>query len=183
MSKESNLVKQIKAGNQAPIEQIYLEYKREFLLYAVSFSMGEEEALDIFQDSIIVLYENIVSGKLTTFTCSVKTYLFAIGKYKIYSSLRKKSKMATKEFSEYEFLWKEEQPVVNLQQENIQKMQLAIQRLGDRCKTILKLFYYQNYTIDEIKHQLDYASKEVVKSQKSRCLKRLRELIDTKNKE
>ena len=180
MSKGSNIIEQIRAGNQAPIEEIYLEYKKDFLLYAAGFSIEEEEVLDIFQDSIIVLYENIVSGKLTTFTCSVKTYLFAIGKYKIYSLLRKKSKIATKEFSEYEFLWKEEDSVVNLQQENIQKMQWAIQKLGNRCKTILKLFYYQNYTIGEIKHQLDYASKEVVKSQKSRCLKRLRELIDTK---
>jgi DNA-directed RNA polymerase specialized sigma subunit len=41
----------------------------------------------------------------------------------------------------------------------------------------LQLFYYEEKKLDEIQEQLGYTSKDVLKSQKSRCLKQLKELI------
>src|SRR5690554_3551915 len=106
MSKESYLIEQILKGNSEALEDIYIQYKKEFFLYASRFSITEEDIVDIYQDSVVVLYENIKSGKLTTFTSSVKTYLFAIGKYKIYDRLKLKLKTSPKDFSDYEFLLK-----------------------------------------------------------------------------
>ena len=40
--------------------------------------------------------------------------------------------------------------------------------LGDRCKEILTLFYYEGYSLDEITEILGYSDKNVLKSQKSR---------------
>src|SRR5699024_8955659 len=129
-------------------------------------SVSDEEAADIYQDSVIVLYENIVSGKLTSLTSSLKTYLFAIGKYKIYNSL--KVKVITKDLADYEFLLKEEsEEDFSLQEENIIKIQKAYKELGGRCQEVLKMFYYENRSIEEIKNRLEYASKDVAKSQKS----------------
>jgi RNA polymerase sigma-70 factor (ECF subfamily) len=50
--------------------------------------------------------------------------------------------------------------------------------LGDRCKSILNLFYYQGYNLDEIRDILNYSNKKVLKSQKSRCIKQLKDLIN-----
>jgi|SRR5690554_1004945 len=176
MNRESSLAEQLQYGDRKAIEKVYTLYKAEFLVYASRFSVSEEDAVDIYQDSMVSLYENIRSGKLTSFTSSVKTYLFAIGKYKIYNSL--KVKTTTEDLSDYEFLLKEENDDSFLvQEENIEKVKIAYQQLGDKCREVLKLFYYENRSIEEIKDRLDYTSKDVVKSQKSRCIKQLKEIL------
>lgn len=180
MNKEV-LVKQIQSGSHKAIEDIYIRYKTEFLVYAARFAISDEDALDIYQDSVIVLYENILSGKLVSFSSSIKTYLFAIGKYKIYN--KSKSKIATESFSDFQFILEEEsEGELPVQEENIKKLLSIYKELGSKCKEVLKLFYYENKTIEDIKNQLGYTSKDVVKSQKSRCLKQLKELMLKENK-
>lgn len=176
MNRESTIIAQIQSGDQKAIERIYTQYKSEFLVYASRFSVSEEDATDIYQDCVIVLYENIVSGKLTSFTSSIKTYLFAIGKYKMYNGI--KGKIITEDVSEYEFLLKDDADEdLILQEENIRKMQVAYRQLGSKCREVLKLFYYESQSIENIKDRLNYTSKDVVKSQKSRCIKQIREIL------
>lgn len=176
MNKENRLIKQIKSGDQQAIEKIYNLYKREFLVYSSRFSVSDDDAIDIYQDSIVVLYENILSGKLTSLTSSLKTYLFAIGKYKIYNSLKIKANIM--DLDEYKHVLEEESDEeFLLREENIKRQQQAYQQLGGKCQKIIKSFYYENLSIEEIKTRLGYASKDVVKSQKSRCIKQIREII------
>ena len=73
---------------------------------------------------------------------------------------------------DFEILFKEES------NSDEKKLELAFSALGDKCKAVLKLFYYQDYTIEEITKILGYNSKDVVKSQKSRCLKSLKEKFE-----
>jgi RNA polymerase sigma factor (sigma-70 family) len=177
MDKKNRLIEQIRAGDQKAITRIYTMYKADFLLYSSRFSIDEDDAVDIYQDSIITLYENIRSGKLASLSSSLKTYLFAIGKYKIFNSL--KVKLHTADFAEYESLLEEdnEDERLLLKEENIAKLQVAYQQLGTKCQDVVKLFYYENLSIEEIKERLGYSSKDVVKSQKSRCLRQIREIL------
>jgi DNA-directed RNA polymerase specialized sigma24 family protein len=43
---------------------------------------------------------------------------------------------------------------------------------------VLKLFYYNGFTLEEIQQHLNYGNYNTVKSQKSRCLKNLKDLIN-----
>jgi len=175
MNKESKLIEQLRSGDQELLVKIYAEYKIEFLAYTSRFSISDEDAVDIYQDSMIVLYENILSGKLTTLTSSVKTYLFAIGKYKIYNTL--KVKVSLVDFEDYEFLLAEDNEEFLLREKNIEQLQKAYLQLGCKCKEVIKLFYYENLTIKEIKNRLAYTSKDVVKTQKSRCIKQIKDIL------
>ena len=66
-------------------------------------------------------------------------------------------------------------PVLTKEQELLKKY---YDQLGDRCKSILNLFYYQGYNLDEIRAILNYSNKKVLKSQKSRCIKQLKDLVN-----
>ena len=67
--------------------------------------------------------------------------------------------------------------------ENLNKNQKLLEKafssLGKRCKEILTLFYYRGYSIEEIVEALQYENKNVVKSQKSRCVKQIKDKIKT----
>jgi predicted DNA-binding protein YlxM (UPF0122 family) len=50
-------------------------------------------------------------------------------------------------------------------------------KLGKKCQEVLTLFYSRGLSIDEIVEHSDYTDGSVVRSQKSRCLKTLKDMI------
>lgn len=180
MHKDIFLLEGLKNGNEKTLSKVYLIYKSDFLGYAKKFDLPKEDVIDVYQDAILALQENVVSGKLTELSSSLKTYIFSIAKYMIYRKLRKKNKVQLQEFNEftnteinqdYDFLFAKELT------ENQKKLQIAFKQLGKKCKLLLTLLYYKNYSLDDVLEELDYTSKDVVKSQKSRCLKTLKQKI------
>ena len=59
----------------------------------------------------------------------------------------------------------------------IKLLQTAFENLGEQCKKVIQLFYYEEKKLDEILTILNYTNKDVLKSQKSRCMKQLKDLI------
>lgn len=168
-----------KEANDTTIEKIYVNYRAPFINFARKFKLDDDEILDIYQDTIIILRENVINGKIKDFSCSIKTYLFGIGKNKIYAHLRKNNKMKVLEHGdalrdETENL--DYVPEVDLnEQQTIVKE--ALEKMGGKCKLILELFYYRGLTIDEIRVRENYENNNTVKSQKSRCLRTLKNMI------
>jgi DNA-directed RNA polymerase specialized sigma subunit len=60
----------------------------------------------------------------------------------------------------------------------IKQLQKGLNQLGEQCKKILDLFYYQSKNLAAICKLLNYENTDVVKSQKSRCLKQLKQIIN-----
>lgn len=175
----NNIIKLIKGGDQLILKKIYEENREAFIMFSRKYNIENYDAIDIYQDAIIVFYENIMKGKITDLSSKASTYLFAIGKYKIFQLHKNNSKIELKS----ELFVKEENIYldVNLQDEKLTNQQELLKKyyslLGNRCKEILKLFYYEGYTLDEITNILNYSDKKVLKSQKSRCMRQLKEWI------
>lgn len=93
MVKDQYLVDKLKQNDLNTLDRIYLTYKEEFFLFAHTFFIPSEDISDIYQETIISLYENVQDQKLEQLTSSLKTYLFAIGKFKIYKQLNKNKKI------------------------------------------------------------------------------------------
>ena len=53
----------------------------------------------------------------------------------------------------------------------------VMDELGETCKKILLLYYYENQSMKEILTSLNYENEQVVRNKKYKCLKRLEELL------
>jgi RNA polymerase sigma-70 factor (ECF subfamily) len=181
MGKENskNIIDLIRSGDQLALKKVYDDNRIAFIKFSRIYNVKTNDALDIYQDAIIILYDNIVNGKITELSSKISTYLFAIGKYKIFQLHRDNAKVELKSelFVEEENIYLD----VDLHNEKLTNQQELLNKyyslLGNRCKEILKLFYYEGYTLDEIIDILDYSDKKVLKSQKSRCIKQLKDWI------
>jgi RNA polymerase sigma-70 factor (ECF subfamily) len=56
----------------------------------------------------------------------------------------------------------------------------ALLKIGEKCRQLLQLFFYQNYNIQEIMEKMGYKNENVVSSHKSRCVKQLKEILKEK---
>ena len=176
MYKAIQLIDLLKMNDEKAIRNFYNENKNGFILFAKRYNIHSDDIIDIYQDAIIALIENAKKGKIDDLKSSVTTYLYGIGKFMIFQKLKKESKtVSIDDFEKIEMVYDDySEDEINLQVKMLQK---GLNKLGDQCKKVLELFYYEEKKLDEIQSILGYTNKDVLKSQKSRCLKQLKELI------
>ena len=175
-----SLIERIKSkDSEKGLEEIYTNYRNEFLVWAVRHhSCTMDEAKDVFQQSVIIFYENIRSGKVKEITTKVKTYLFSIGKNKILELIRIKRKQLP-EFNDQiygdnDYLYEE---VDEEYEQKLRIVEVSLKKLGDPCKSILEHYYYHRNSMEEISEILKYKNSDTVKNLKYKCLKRLRQIF------
>lgn len=180
-NEDQKLLDKIAKNDRRALDKMYFGNRDAFLQYFKKYNIQDSDIEDIYQESITALYMNGVQGKISQLTSSLKTYLFSIGKNKAIDHLRKNKKV-----SEANDLAADEYEEIEIEKVQLTKQQkllyLNFEKLGDSCKNILKLFYYRGYSIQDIVESEKYKDSNTVKSQKSRCIKQLRELVKTKNK-
>jgi RNA polymerase sigma factor (sigma-70 family) len=177
---EETLVQALKKGDREALGQFYQEGKAAFIKWAEKyFQCRYVEAVDVYQDAVITLYENIAAGKyVQQKDSSIKTYLYAIGKNIFLKKLNKEKKIQDKVIPELSVqpLEDTEQKEKRMQEDELRydAVRQAFSTMKEPCKSILKYFYYQGLSMRDIAARLGYKSEQVVKSQKVRCLKALK---------
>lgn len=170
---EKSLQEKIRDDDKTALDFIYKEYKAGFINYALRYQLSRDDLEDVFQDSVIAVYQNLAIKKVILKNSSIKTYLYGIGKNMIYSRFKKKvNTVAVIDNLTVEEAYKEEE--VSEEQKLLAK---HFKNLSESCKQILKLFYYRGFTVKEIVEGTEYKDENTVKSHKSRCLKGLKEKI------
>lgn len=185
MNKEERFVQDIRRGDKGKLEEIYSDNKAHFLDFARKYRLHDEQIKDIYQESIIVFYENILEGKLVTLHSSIKTYLFAIGKYKLIQYLRKVERYESVPFEESGLLdgvFLQELSEDEETDEQTELIRSGYKQLGPKCREVLSMFYYEGKKLEEIQVLLGYESKDTVKSQKSRCIRQLKKIVGANEK-
>jgi RNA polymerase sigma factor (sigma-70 family) len=175
MTKDQLLIDKIKQLDNNALRDVYMQQKKHFMAFFSKYNIAVDDILDIYQDSIVAFCENVRKGKLDDIKSTISTYIIAIGKYKVYAFLKKENKEISLDLhTEISDSLRVEE--INEDDERITILQRAFKELGEKCREILTMFYYESKKLDEIQERMQYENKDVLKSQKSRCLKRLKEL-------
>jgi RNA polymerase sigma factor (sigma-70 family) len=166
----SDIVEQIKQDGDRVLTDLYTRYRTEFIQWLSSrLGCDGELAKDIYQQSILIFYENIQSGKLTTITSQVKTYLFSIGRNKYYEAVREQRKR--------ESFILEKSDDESFPEELLQQVEANLDRLGEPCRSLLIEYYYHKRSMEQLVAMFDYKNADSAKNQKYKCLERLRKLM------
>jgi RNA polymerase sigma factor (sigma-70 family) len=178
---ETRILAQLKNRNEKEFLKLYNSYKQEFVSFLQGkFSMSRDEAFEIFQQAMVTFYENVINNKLNELTSSLKTYVFAIGKNKALEALRRRNKIVPLEFNtgdeddiKFELF---DETGDDDTESRYASMSSSLEQLGKPCSDIVVLFYFQKLSLVEIKDRFNYKSEESIKSQKFKCMERLRKI-------
>jgi len=172
----NDVIHKIKSGDKAALEEVYIKYRPEFIGWMTSVhkvSLGD--AKELYQQSVLVLYENIVNGKLMEMNSNIKTYLYAVGKNK-FSELKRHWNRNVAEMDDTmpDHSAFEEAERMDLLV-NFSEKALAL--LGNPCKELLELYYYHRKSMVEIAEILGYKGEASARNQKYKCLLRLKDIF------
>lgn len=178
---ETDLVAELGNNPNKALERLYKNYRKEFLSWSYKrFGASEADALDCFQDAIIVFYRNAVDGKTIALSSSTKTYLFSIGRNMLFRKFKKgKHEVHFEnpmdgigESADFEYRELYEGNEV----EN--KVAGIVKKMKDPCKSIIRYFYFRGFTMEEIAGKMDYKNAQTVKAQKVRCIKEIQSQVE-----
>lgn len=157
------------------LRALYKKYYNLVLKYVVNNSGNSEAAADIYQETIIVLYENVQKPGFEL-NCQLQTFIFSIAKRLWLKQLRNNGHtLRLKEDEEEEVVDVSEEISDHLKKESdIEKMNACMEELGEPCKTLLKDFYVYKLSMEEISEKFGYTNADNAKTQKYKCLQRLK---------
>ena len=143
--------------------------------YILANNGNAEDAQDIFQDSLVILYKKVQAGNLIL-TVPLKTYLFAINKNCWLQELRRRNKfpLAAEE--------KESIDMISDDEPELSIAEAAFSLLGEKCRQLLILFYFKKKSFKEIASLLSFSDEKVAKNQKYRCIQKAKENFVTLSK-
>lgn len=172
----SNLMENTRVD--AALRHLYRENFELLSRYIVNNSGSEQDAEDIFQEVMVAFIGLVKAGKFRG-ESSIRTFLFSLNKNIWLNELKRRGRAEARELK-YE---KQNEQVavtadmaMELKQTKSELMEV-IEQLGENCKKILMLFYFENKSMKEIVDHLPYENEQVVRNKKSKCLKKLEEMV------
>lgn len=161
------------------------ERKKTVSLLQGRYNFSQEQAEDVYQDSCIALYQNIVRGKLVKLTSTLSTYFTQIC---IFQALKKKRD------DKLNYILEDRQydnskvdVLLGLDGGYSLKQQMAMEDIVNHmpppCDVILWSYYYDNMKMTEIASVIDYKNSDTVKAKKAQCIKKLKDKFSTQLKE
>jgi RNA polymerase sigma factor (sigma-70 family) len=172
---DNEFIEGLRNGDNGLLTALYKKHYSVVLKFIVNNSGTPEAAKDIYQEAIIILYENAQKPSFQL-TCQLQTYIFSIAKRLWLKQLRKNGKTflfkendeneladVTVEINDYEEKEKE-----------IEKMNASLLSLGEPCATLITDYYVKKMNMEEIAEKFGYTNSDNAKNQKYKCLQRLK---------
>jgi RNA polymerase sigma factor (sigma-70 family) len=172
---DAEFIEGLRTGNEAALNALYKKYYNIVLKIVVNNSGSSEAAQDIYQETIIVLFENARKPDFTL-NCQLQTFIYSIAKRLWLKQLRNTSNLTRlSNDREEELVDVSEEINTHLKkEEELQRMGKSLDELGEPCKTILTDFYIHRLSMEEISEKFGYTNSDNAKTQKYKCLQRLK---------
>jgi RNA polymerase sigma factor (sigma-70 family) len=172
-----NAIKTEKDINPA-IRFIYQQYSQSVSSFITANGGSEQDGEDIFQE-VVVAFINIIKNGKYRGDATVKTFLVSISKNIWYNEIKRRQRAGNREkIFEYGKETKEDDISMLIGDREVkQQFRELLNKLGDSCKKILVLFYYENMSMKEMLGVLPYENEQVVRNKKYKCLQQLMMIV------
>jgi RNA polymerase sigma factor (sigma-70 family) len=177
------LLEGLASGSDAALKQLYHRYFPMALHLILSNNGSEDDAKDIFQEALVVLYER-AQDESFALSAQLKTYLYSVCRRLWLKQLARKGRYGTPvsdDLSESDGLVSTDEDITDHERRNDQfdHMAASLGKLGEPCRTLLEDFYIRQMSMQDITEKFGYTNSDNAKTQKYKCLMRLKRLFFT----
>lgn len=176
-SREKEYIQRIKTDDRTVLGELFIEYQRMIYGYILKNGGNKNDAEDVLQETIIVLWQKVNSDSLQL-TVKLGTYLMAIAKNKWMAELRKRNRIVSQEIPDHIPDGNPNSLESLLSKEKIESVRMALEMLQPICKKLLLLYYFEEKSMKEISKILNLANTDVAKSKKYQCKKNFEEILE-----
>jgi RNA polymerase sigma factor (sigma-70 family) len=177
LNQDARLLDRIRHGDEEALVTIHRQSRKAVIALVTRNSGTVSDAEDILQDALIILWERVRNGRYEH-SAKVETFVYAIAQNLWRRWLARAKKEPPTDLSPDSSMTDDPSPLEQMiESEEAGLVSEALHRLGEPCRTLLLLFYWEELTMDEIAGRLGFANAETAKSKKYQCKKALQKML------
>ena len=179
---DDELLKGLAEGSDDALTQLYRRYFPMVLHFVTTNSGSEDEAKDIYQEALIVLYEKVRGGSFELHSL-LKTYIYSVSRRLWLKQLSYRNRFLVNDIetaaTDSAAVGQMNDDLADHEERDRQfeLMSDSLDRLGEPCRTLLEDFYIRHSSMQDITEKFGYTNADNAKTQKYKCLMRLKRLF------
>ncbi len=176
LEKDKILIEGIAAEDKYAIEQLYKQHYNMVKTMVVTNGGSNDDAADLFQETVIVLFEKVKAGSFEL-TSLLKTFIYSVARRLWLKKLQQQRFTSSPDGLE-DIMPVEDEIENHLKiQNDFVIMESAMGKVGEPCKSLLQAYYLQKKQMNIIAQEFGYTNADNAKTQKYKCLVRLKKLF------
>jgi RNA polymerase sigma factor (sigma-70 family) len=180
--KEHQLLEGLAQNDRKITEQVYRDNFRQVQAWVQAHGGSSDDGDDVFQEAMTVLFQKAQNEDFRL-SCKIGTYLVAVSKYIWYKKLQQQSRRP--DFTPFDdgdedsgrHAYEDDVKVQEEREVHFEQLDLAMEELGEPCRSLLKAFYNEDKSMQDIAALFGYTNPDNAKTQKYKCLMRLKKLF------
>jgi RNA polymerase sigma factor (sigma-70 family) len=174
-SSDARILDRIRKGDEGALVELYRENRNPVMALVTRNSGREEDADDILQEALVTLWERVRTGRFR-YSARLGTFIYATARNMWLRRLAR----ARRELPgiETDPPGDDASPLdILIEEEEAEIVRSALERLGEPCRRLLLLFYWEEESMESIAAMMGMANADTVKSKKYQCKRALEELV------
>ncbi len=175
MRPDQKIIEGIRAHDSSTLKEVYRDMLPYIEAYVVHHGGTTDQARDLFQEAMIIIYSKIDEGNLELH-CKFSTYLYAVCK-RLWIQDRKKHYLRTNKLKEISAVSEPESPYGRADMDEAKELfEKHFRSLAPDCQLMLRM-HFNGLTIEEIRNVMGISTVHHASDKKYRCKKKLIERI------
>lgn len=177
--KDKVIIESIRKGaNNVALEYLYDISLKKVRQYILKNNGSKDDASDIFQDAVIVLFNHIRLNKFNE-AYSIDAFIYSVARNLWIDKVRRDKKFTKYDSpDDYAAIASDTNELDSLiQKEKSAAMKTVFNLLDEKCQNILTYVIYEKRSMKEIKDLMGYSSEDVAKTNHYRCKQYLTRLV------
>ncbi len=180
LSTDEALLIGLAEGSDRALSQLYRQHYPMVSQLVLNNSGSTDDAKDIYQETLIVLFEKVSAGDFEL-NCQLKTFIYAVARRLWLKQLAQRGRSPLIRASQFD-----DEPAESVaddladhlrRDQQFEQMAESLTRLGEPCRTLLEDFYIRHLSMQAITEKFGYTNTDNAKTQKYKCLTRLKRLF------
>jgi RNA polymerase sigma factor (sigma-70 family) len=170
------------ASEEKALRWMYLNLLPMVIQHISRNNGNRDDAMDVFQDALLVFTEHVKLGRFQR-RSSITTFLMAIVRNAWHNRLRKRGYGEGYVAEMKHVLEGAQEPAPDvpdpmwLEKEQEYAIQQIVARLGEKCREILRMRFWDAFKMEKIAELMHYKNAQIAKNKHFRCLEELRNLL------
>lgn len=172
LTRDARILDLIRRGDEEALVMLFRDNRRMVIDFVIRNSGSPDDAEDLLQDALIVLWERVRSRRFE-YAAKLSTFILGVVKNRWLRTLaaRRRNPPLNEALDPPDEGLQVDEGMV--QEERVLLVRKAMERIDGICRTLLTLFYWEELPMDEIARRMGFANADTAKSKKYQCKKHL----------
>ena len=177
LNDDARVLDMIRNGDEKALVLLYESNRKMISAFIARNNGTHDDYEDMLQEALVVLWERVRAGRFE-YSSKLSTFLFGTVKNIWLRRLAKAKREIPTDLQSDD----QADPIGSvldtmIENEETEAVRNALEKIGEQCKKLLLLFYWEECSMEEIAGKMGFANAETVKSKKYQCKKSLEKVL------